>query len=125
MEPYKPWKGGYPPWRAQAYTGPPLNKDIELHIDFFSPYGYLGSLGLEEIAHHYGCKVRWCPMLLGKSYFGPTSVLKMPAVPSIPLKGPYTTRDIPRLGVLMSVPLEMQMMLPPVIFRPLTRKHLK
>jgi len=52
-------------------------------------------------------------MLLGKSYFGPSSVMKMPAVPSIPLKGPYTTRDIPRLGVLMSIPLEMQMMLPP------------
>ena len=52
-------------------------------------------------------------MLLGKSYFGPTSVMQMPAVPSIPLKGPYTTRDIPRLGLLMAVPLEMQMMLPP------------
>jgi len=52
-------------------------------------------------------------MLLGKSYFGPTSVMKMPAVPSIPLKGPYTTRDIPRLGALMQVPLTLNMLLPP------------
>ena len=54
-------------------------------------------------------------MLLGKSYFGPTSVMKMPAVPSIPLKGPYTSRDIPRMAALMGVPLKMErLMLPPV-----------
>ena len=39
-------------------------------------------MAIEEIADHYGCEVKWCPMLLGKSYFGPTSVMKMPAVPS-------------------------------------------
>ena len=80
------WGGKGPPWRGQKYTGPPLGKVLHLYVDFFSPYGYLGSLGLDEIADHYGCTVEWHPMLLGKSYFGPTSVMKMPAVPSIPMK---------------------------------------
>merc|ERR1719195_1809604 len=40
--------------------------------------------------------------------------MKMPAVPSIPMKGPYTTRDIPRLAALMGVPLSMSsLMVPP------------
>merc|ERR1711865_216111 len=108
------WGGKGPPWRQQKYEGPPLGKVLHLYVDFFSPYGYLGSLGLEEIAHHYGCKVSWHPMLLGKSYFGPTSVMKMPAVPSIPMKGPYTTRDIPRMAALMQVPLDYAgLMIPP------------
>jgi len=108
------WGGRGPPWRGSPYQGKPLNKVIHLYIDFFSPYGYLGSLGIEEMAAHYGCTVKWHPMLLGKSYFGPSSVMKMPAVPSIPLKGPYTTRDIPRLAALMEVPLSLKhLMLPP------------
>jgi len=108
------WGGKGPPWRGQKYTGPPLGKVLHLYVDFFSPYGYLGSLGLDEIADHYGCTVEWHPMLLGKSYFGPTSVMKMPAVPSIPMKGPYTTRDIPRMAALMQVPLDYcGLMIPP------------
>ena len=30
---------------------------IEFYFDFFSPFGYLGSIGIEEIAQAYGCVV--------------------------------------------------------------------
>ena len=46
LPPILPWNGGYPPWRGSRYQGAELGKVIELHIDFFSPYGYLGSVCL-------------------------------------------------------------------------------
>merc|ERR1711865_96035 len=42
------WGGKGPPWRQQKYEGPPLGKVLHLYVDFFSPYGYLGSLSRRD-----------------------------------------------------------------------------
>ena len=40
--------------------------------------------------------------------------MKMPAVPALPLKGPYTLKDLPRFFRLMNVPIKPKgMLLPP------------
>jgi 2-hydroxychromene-2-carboxylate isomerase len=69
------------------------NKTIEFYFDFLSPYGYLGSLGIEEIAKKHQLEVDWRPFLLGVTVM---RVMGLPPVPDTPLKGPYAALDIPR-----------------------------
>ena len=38
---------------------------LELYWDFSSPFAYLGSTQAEGLAHRYGAKLVWRPMLLG------------------------------------------------------------
>ncbi len=65
---------------------------IEFHFDFSSPYSYLASELIDDLAAKYGRKVKWRPMLLG-------AVLpKTGSAPltQIPLKGEYAMRDFAR-----------------------------
>jgi 2-hydroxychromene-2-carboxylate isomerase len=74
---------------------------IEFYFDFISPYGYLGSIGIERIAAAHHRAVDWRPMLLGISVL---KVMGLKAVPDTPLKGPYAAHDWPRFARLMGVP---------------------
>ena len=73
---------------------------IEFYFDFISPYGYLGSIGIERVAARHGRQVDWRPMLLGISVL---KVMGLKSVPDTPLKGDYAARDWPRFARLLGV----------------------
>jgi len=74
---------------------------IEFHFDFVSPYGYLGSIGIAQIAARHARPLRWCPMLLGVTV---VKIMGLRPVPETPLKGEYAAHDLPRFARLMGVP---------------------
>lgn len=74
---------------------------ILFYFDLCSPYGYLGSLGVEQVAARCGRIVEWRPILLGISVL---QVMGLKPLPETPLKKDYVAHDIPRLARLMAVP---------------------
>ena len=78
-----------------------MSEPIEYYFDFLSPYGYLGGLGIEEIAARRGRSVDWRVMLLGISVI---KVMGLKPLPETPLKGPYLRQDVPRFFRLLGVP---------------------
>lgn len=73
---------------------------IDFWFDFASPYGYLASLQVEQVAARGNRAVRWRPMLLG-AVFKTTG-----AVPLMrkPLHGEYMRRDVERFARLIGAP---------------------
>jgi 2-hydroxychromene-2-carboxylate isomerase len=80
---------------------------IDFYFEFASPYGYLASLRIDEIAARHGREVRWMPIMLGAALKATGTGPNM----QVPLKGPYLLRDAPRSARLMGVPFR----LPPVM----------
>lgn len=81
---------------------------IDFYFEFASPYGYLASLRIDEIAARHGRETRWLPIMLGaalkRTGTGPNVHL--------PLKGPYLLHDVPRAARLQGAPLELPPTLP-------------
>lgn len=69
-----------------------MSAPIDFYFDFTSPYGYLMSEKIDELAARFGRAVNWHPILLG-IVFKETG--GQPPISS-PLKGPYLLRDVPR-----------------------------
>ncbi len=65
---------------------------IEFYFDFSSPYGYFASQKIDALAAKHGRTVDWRPILLG-AIFRATGGAPLT---QIPLKGPYSRRDIDR-----------------------------
>jgi 2-hydroxychromene-2-carboxylate isomerase len=42
-----------------------MSKAVDFYFDFSSPYGYLASTRIDEIAARHGAPVTWRPFLLG------------------------------------------------------------
>jgi 2-hydroxychromene-2-carboxylate isomerase len=81
-----------------------MNADpIEFYFDFSSPYSYLASEKIDEIAAKYGRKVKWRPVLLGV-VFKTTGAAPLTQVP---LKGDYSRRDFARSARYLGVPFEL------------------
>jgi 2-hydroxychromene-2-carboxylate isomerase len=76
---------------------------IEFYFDFSSPYGYLASTRIDAIAAKHGRSVNWHPILLG-AVFKATGGAPLA---SIPLKGPYSERDMARTARLMGIAFEL------------------
>jgi 2-hydroxychromene-2-carboxylate isomerase len=76
---------------------------IDFWFDFLSPFGYLGSIQIEKLAAEHGREVRWRPTLLGVMVM---NVMKLPAVPETPLKGPYSGLERNRLFGFFGVKLD-------------------
>ena len=76
---------------------------IEFYFDFSSPYGYIGATRISALAARYGRSVQWKPMLLGAVF----KVTGSGPLPSLPLKGDYALRDMPRTARFHGVPLKM------------------
>jgi len=74
---------------------------VDFYFDFISPYGYLGSLGIETLAARLGFAVDWQPMLLGVSVM---KVMGLPPLGETPLKGAYSGRDFRRCFRFLGVP---------------------
>ena len=69
-----------------------MSAPIEFYFDFSSPYGFLGSEGIEALAARHGRIVDWRPILLGV-VFRQTGAMPLTEVP---LKGAYSRRDFAR-----------------------------
>jgi 2-hydroxychromene-2-carboxylate isomerase len=73
---------------------------IEFYFDFSSPYGYLASCKIDELTANYGRETIWRPILLGVIF----RLTGSQPLPSIPIKGDYSKRDIERSARLLGVP---------------------
>jgi len=76
---------------------------IDFFFDFSSPYGYLASTRIEELAARYGRGVAWRPILLGAVF----KVTGQQPLASIPLKGGYMAQDLARSARLFKVPFKL------------------
>jgi 2-hydroxychromene-2-carboxylate isomerase len=74
---------------------------IDFWFDFSSPYGYLASTRIDELAARHGRTARWRPFLLGVVF----KVSGQAPLLDIPLKGEYSRHDMPRFARLWNVPL--------------------
>jgi 2-hydroxychromene-2-carboxylate isomerase len=73
---------------------------VEFWFDFSSPYSYLASERIDELAAKHGRKVKWRPVMLGAAFKASGSPLLL----TVPLKGEYSKRDIERSARFMGIP---------------------
>lgn len=76
---------------------------IEFYFDFSSTYGYLGATRISALAAKHGRTVSWKPILLGVVF----KVTGSQPLPSVPLKGEYSKRDVQRVARLWGVPFRL------------------
>jgi 2-hydroxychromene-2-carboxylate isomerase len=83
-----------------------MSKAVDFYFDFSSPYGYLASTRIDEIAARHGAPVTWRPFLLG-------AVFKLTGagpLTSVPMKGDYSRHDwdrtARRYGVKFRMPAQ-------------------
>lgn len=74
---------------------------IQFYFDFSSPYGYLASEVIDDLAARHGRAVDWRPYLIGAAFKESGG---RPMVDS-PLKRDYALRDIHRSARLLGVPI--------------------
>ena len=73
---------------------------IEFYFDFSSPYSYLASELIDELAAKYGRTVDWRPMMLGAAF----KLTGSAPLVQIPVKGEYSKRDFDRSARFLGVP---------------------
>ncbi len=73
---------------------------IHFYFDFSSPFAYLASTWLPELAHAHGREVQWNAILLGVTF--QAADLRPPI--TYPLKGAYTRTDLLRSARFEGVP---------------------
>ena len=66
---------------------------IDFWFDFISPYGYLASLRIDELAARHGRDVHWHPLLLGVTVL---KVMGLRPLMETPLKRDYAPREVVR-----------------------------
>ena len=76
---------------------------LDFYFDFVSPYAYLGSQIIDDLAHRHGRKVVWRPVLLGVTVL---KVMGLKPMAQTPLKGPYARHDVPRFARLLGLPFK-------------------
>lgn len=77
-----------------------MSADIEFYFDFSSPYGYLASFLIDDLAARHGRGVVWRPMMLGIAMKQTGS---QPLV-AIPIKGDYSRHDLERTARRLNIP---------------------
>jgi len=73
---------------------------IDFYFDFSSPYGYLASERIDDIAGRHGRNTTWRPFLLGAVF----KVVGTAPLLDYPMKGDYARRDMVRTARLMKIP---------------------
>lgn len=76
---------------------------IQFYFDFASPYGYMAATKITAIAAKHGRRVEWKPILLGVVF----KVTGGVPLPSAPLKGDYSRRDMARSARLARIEFRM------------------
>ncbi len=77
-----------------------MSDAIEFWFDFSSPYSYLASEVIDDLATRHGRKVKWRPIMLGAAF----KASGVPFLLSVPLKGDYSKHDIERSARFLGVP---------------------
>jgi 2-hydroxychromene-2-carboxylate isomerase len=80
-----------------------MDAPLDFYFDFSSPYGYLASELIDDLAARYGRRVAWHPILLGV-VFRQTGGAPLT---EIPLKGEYSKRDFARSARFLGIPFRM------------------
>ena len=75
------------------------SEPIEFYFDFTSPYGYLMSEKIDDLAARFGRKVKWRPILLGVVF----KATGAQPLAQVPLKGEYSKRDFARSARFLGV----------------------
>ncbi|GAA5174687.1 2-hydroxychromene-2-carboxylate isomerase [Niveibacterium umoris] len=75
---------------------------IDFYFDFASPYCYVGSKLIEEIAERHGRTVIWHPMVLGAAF----KAVGGAPLPTLPLRHDYVERDVTRLAKFYGLPYQ-------------------
>jgi 2-hydroxychromene-2-carboxylate isomerase len=76
------------------------NDPIDFWFDFSSPYAYLLSEKIDELAARFGRKVRWHPILLGAVFKATGSA---PLTLQFPAKAEYSLKDFARSARFMGI----------------------
>lgn len=76
---------------------------LEFYFDFYSPYGYLASSRIDELAARHGREVIWRPFLVGATF----AITGARPLVDIPLLGDYSLRDMQRSARLQGVPFQL------------------
>jgi 2-hydroxychromene-2-carboxylate isomerase len=93
--------GGAPvPPAASAGASPAT---IDFYYDFSSPFAYLGSTQIEDIARRSGARLRWRPFLLG-ALFKAIGTPNVPLLALNPAKQRYLQRDLCDWAAHLGVP---------------------
>lgn len=81
-------------------TGEALAEPIAFHFDFSSPYSYLASERIDDIAARHGREVAWRPLLLGIvfQHWKTASLIQQPG------QGAYAPRDMVRSARYLDIP---------------------
>jgi 2-hydroxychromene-2-carboxylate isomerase len=77
-----------------------MSDPIVFWFDFSSPYSYLASELIDQLAAKYDRKVKWRPVMLGAALKATGGKL----LTEIPLKGEYSLRDFDRSARFYGVP---------------------
>ncbi len=77
-----------------------MAEPLEFYFDFASPYGYLASHRIDEVAEQFGRSVAWKPFMVGAAFKATGS---RPLVDT-PIKGAYARRDLARAARRLAVP---------------------
>ncbi|MEI7969158.1 MAG: 2-hydroxychromene-2-carboxylate isomerase [Betaproteobacteria bacterium] len=81
---------------------------IVFHFDFSSTYGYIASTKIDALAARHGREVVWKPFMIGATL----KLTGLPPLPSVPLKGDYSMRDVLRSARFHGVPFRVPTVFP-------------
>ena len=80
-----------------------MEKQIDFYFDIVSPYSYIASMLIEEVASRGNAKVNWKPFLLG-GVFNAVGTTQPPGLH--PTKKPYLLKDLQRLSRHLKIPIK-------------------
>jgi 2-hydroxychromene-2-carboxylate isomerase len=93
-----------------------MNTAIEFFFDLVTPYSYLASEKIEELAEQNNRELIWKPFLLG----GLFKALDAPPAPGLlPYKKPYLFKDLDRLARFHGIPFNTPSEFPRLTVKPL------
>jgi len=75
-----------------------MAQPIDFYFDFYSPYGYLASVQIDQLAARHHRTVNWRPMMLGAIF----KQEGLAPLVDIPLVGPYSRHDFQRSARLIN-----------------------
>ena len=81
-----------------------MEKQIDFYFDLVSPYSYIASMLIDDVAHRGNAKVSWKPFLLG-GVFKSVGTTEAPGLH--PIKKPYLLKDLQRLSAHLKIPIKM------------------
>ena len=77
-----------------------MSEPIDFWFDFSSPYSYIASELIDDLAVKHGRRVKWRPIMLGAAFKATGSSLLI----NVPLKGEYSKRDFDRSARFHGLP---------------------